>query len=260
MVLSESSGSQAEIYIFGACVTSWKLANGKDMLFVRPDAVFNGQKPISGGIPHCFPQFGPGPIQQHGFARNLPWSIIGSENATGNPCVTFELKENDYSKGIWDHDFLATYKVSLEPTKLSTKLVVKNTDDKPFTFTIALHTYFRASVTEVMVKGLKGCETLNKVPDPINPIHGTEDREAVNFPGFVDCIYLNAPQQVQLTNGLGNTLSICNRNWPDAVLWNPHLNAPAAYKDFVCVENAKIHPETLQPGEEWEAEQILSIG
>ena len=38
--------SQAEVYTFGACVTSWKLPNGKDLLFVRPDAVFNGQKPI----------------------------------------------------------------------------------------------------------------------------------------------------------------------------------------------------------------------
>jgi Aldose 1-epimerase len=32
-------------------------------------------KPISGGIPHCFPQFGPGEMQQHGFARNLDWTI-----------------------------------------------------------------------------------------------------------------------------------------------------------------------------------------
>lgn len=45
-------------------MTSWKVASGKDLLFVRPDAVFNKIKPISGGIPHCFPQFGPGVIQQ----------------------------------------------------------------------------------------------------------------------------------------------------------------------------------------------------
>lgn len=35
-------------------------------------------KPISGGIPHCFPQFGPGELQQHGFARNLNWSITST--------------------------------------------------------------------------------------------------------------------------------------------------------------------------------------
>lgn len=34
------------MYLFGGCVTSWKVANGKDLLFVRPDAVFNKKKPI----------------------------------------------------------------------------------------------------------------------------------------------------------------------------------------------------------------------
>jgi D-hexose-6-phosphate mutarotase len=41
-----------------------KQADGYDSLFVRPDAKLDGSKPISGGLPHCFPQFGPGAIQQ----------------------------------------------------------------------------------------------------------------------------------------------------------------------------------------------------
>ncbi|KAI5062208.1 hypothetical protein GOP47_0022747 [Adiantum capillus-veneris] len=260
LVLTESSGSQAEIYVFGACVTSWRLSSGKDLLFVRPDALFNGQKPISGGIPHCFPQFGPGPIQQHGFARNLPWSISNCENDRGSPSVVFELKDNKYTQDMWNYTFLATYKVSLEKNKLSTTLVVTNTDDKLFTFTTALHTYFSALAAEVGVKGLKGCKTLDKVPDPVNPIPGVEEREEVNFPGFVDCVYLDAPQELLLKNGLGDAISITNKNWSDAVLWNPHTNAPGnIHKDFVCVENAKINPVSLQPGEKWVAEQVLKV-
>ena len=38
--------SEVDIYLFGGCVTSWKVPNGKDLLFVRPDAVFNKKKPI----------------------------------------------------------------------------------------------------------------------------------------------------------------------------------------------------------------------
>lgn len=30
--------------------------SGDEVLYVRPDAVFDKSKPISGGIPHCFPQ------------------------------------------------------------------------------------------------------------------------------------------------------------------------------------------------------------
>jgi hypothetical protein len=46
LVLKSNGGSEAEIYLFGGCISSWKIQNGKALLFVRPDVVFNGQKPI----------------------------------------------------------------------------------------------------------------------------------------------------------------------------------------------------------------------
>nr|KJB43277.1 hypothetical protein B456_007G202000 [Gossypium raimondii] len=213
LLLTSDHGSEAEIYLFGGCITSWKVPSGRDLLFVRPDAVFDKKKPISGGIPHCFPQFGPGLMQQ----------------------------------------------VVLNTKSLSTELKVTNTDNKPFTFSTALHSYFRASITGVSVKGLKGCKTLNKDPDPKNPIEGREERDAITFPGFVDCIYLDASNEVHLDNGLGDVISIRNTNWSDAVLWNPHLQMEACYKDFVCVENAKIGTIQLEPEQSWIAKQHLSI-
>lgn len=48
------------------------------VLYVRPDAKLDGSRPIAGGVPLCFPQFGPGEMQQHGFARNLEWEVIGA--------------------------------------------------------------------------------------------------------------------------------------------------------------------------------------
>ncbi|GMH14694.1 hypothetical protein Nepgr_016535 [Nepenthes gracilis] len=155
VVLTSVHGCEADIYLFGACITSWKIPNGKDVLFVRPDAIFNGQKPISGGIPHCFPQFGPGPIQQHGFARNMDWSLVDSENVEGKPVITLELKDSPYSRAM-----------------------------KAFSFTAALDTYFRASVTAASVRGLKGCKTLNKDPDPKNPREALEEGEAYVVPPY----------------------------------------------------------------------------
>lgn len=38
------------------CVFPTLQASGDEVLYVRPDAVFDKSKPISGGIPHCFPQ------------------------------------------------------------------------------------------------------------------------------------------------------------------------------------------------------------
>lgn len=45
-----------QVTLFGGCVTSWKTASGDEVLYIRPDAVFDKSKPISGGIPHCWPQ------------------------------------------------------------------------------------------------------------------------------------------------------------------------------------------------------------
>lgn len=259
VVLTSPHGSEAEIYLFGGCLTSWKVPNGKDLLFVRPDAVFNKKKPISGGVPHCFPQFGPGAIQQHGFARNLDWSVVDSDNADGNPVVTLLLKDGPYSRSMWDFGFQALYKVILNSKSISTELIITNTDNKPFSFTSALHTYFSASVTGASVKGLKGCKTLDKELDPTNPVEGKEERDVVIFPGFVDRVYLDAPSELQLDNGLGDVITIKNTNWSDTVLWNPHLQMEACNKDFVCVENAQIGNVQLEPQQSWTAKQHLSI-
>lgn len=259
VVLTSPHGSEAEIYLFGGCITSWKVPSGKDLLFVRPDAVFNKKKPISGGLPHCFPQFGPGAIQQHGFARNLDWSVVDSDNADGNPVVTLLLKDGPYSRSMWDFGFQALYKVILNSKSISTELIITNTDNKPFSFNSALHTYFSASVTGASVKGLKGCKTLDKELDPANPVEGKEERDVVIFPGFVDRVYLDAPSELQLDNGLGNVITIKNTNWSDAVLWNPHLQMEACYKDFVCVENAQIGNVQLEPQQSWTAKQLLSV-
>ncbi|MBA0653500.1 hypothetical protein Goklo_020666 [Gossypium klotzschianum] len=237
LLLTSDHGSEAEIYLFGGCITSWKVPSGRDLLFVRPDAVFDKKKPI----------------------RNMDWSLVESENVEGNPNVTLELKDSPYSRAMWDFGFQARYKVVLNTKSLSTELKVTNTDNKPFTFSTALHSYFRASITGVSVKGLKGCKTLNKDPDPKNPIEGREERDAITFPGFVDCIYLDAPNEVHLDNGLGDVISIRNTNWSDAVLWNPHLQMEACYKDFVCVENAKIGTIQLEPEQSWIGKQHLSI-
>ncbi|WCJ24946.1 Galactose mutarotase-like superfamily protein [Euphorbia peplus] len=259
VVLNSPHGRQAEIYLYGGCITSWKLPSGKDLLFVRPDAVFNKKKPISGGLPHCFPQFGPGAIQQHGFARNMDWSVIDSDNVEGNPVVTLLLKDGPYSRAMWDFGFQALFKVILDAKSISTELKITNTDNKPFSFTTALHSYFAASVTGASVRGLKGCKTLNKDPDPTNPIEGKEERDEVTFPGFVDCIYLDSPDALQLDNGLGDVITIKNSNWSDTVLWNPHLQMEACYKDFVCVENAQIGNVKLEPDQSWIAKQHISI-
>lgn len=103
--LSHACGSSVEVSLFGAQITSFKQASGDEVLYVRPDAVYDRSKPIAGGIPICFPQFGPGAIQQHGFARNVDWSVSDSsadpQPDDRDPEVQLLLRETPETLKIW---------------------------------------------------------------------------------------------------------------------------------------------------------------
>jgi glucose-6-phosphate 1-epimerase len=49
------TGESVSVHLYGATVTSWKLASGEEQLFVSSKAILDGSKPIRGGIPVVFP-------------------------------------------------------------------------------------------------------------------------------------------------------------------------------------------------------------
>lgn len=57
VVASLASGESVTINLYGATVTSWKLANGQEQLFLSEKAALDGSKAIRGGIPLVFPVF-----------------------------------------------------------------------------------------------------------------------------------------------------------------------------------------------------------
>ncbi|KAF6256742.1 galactose mutarotase-like domain-containing protein [Scenedesmus sp. NREL 46B-D3] len=260
VMLKHACGASAQVYLFGGAVCSWKQASGDEVLYVRPDAVFDKSKPISGGVPHCFPQFGPGAMQQHGFARNLDWEVASTsadlQPDERDPEVELVLSESDYTLSMWPHKFKAVYTVTLHGEQLRTDFRVMNTGDKPFDFTTALHTYFEVlHVDKAKVTGLKGLTYLDKSKDPKNPAKQTEQRDAVTFgQGLVDSVYLAAPEHVELEVGTGAAIAIDATGWEDVVVWNPHLTMKECYENFVCVENAITNKSiTVKPGDSWRA-------
>jgi glucose-6-phosphate 1-epimerase len=167
VVLKHACGASAEITLFGGCITSWKQPSGDEVLYIRPDAVFDKSKPISGGIPHCFPQFGPGAMQQHGFARNLDWELAATsadpQPDDRDPEVQLILTDNDYTRGMWPHSFKVAYSIALHGEILRTDMRVMNTGDSTFDFTAALHTYLEvAGIESAKVTGLKGLVSIKR--------------------------------------------------------------------------------------------------
>lgn len=65
--------ASSEVSLYGAHILSYKPVNGKELLWLSENSFFTEGKPIRGGVPLCFPWFGPNAsnnnLPPHGFAR-----------------------------------------------------------------------------------------------------------------------------------------------------------------------------------------------
>ena len=200
--LVNSKGDTSDVYLYGGVVTSY-VVGGQEYIAVRPDAKMDGSKPISGGLSHCWPQFGPGAIQQHGFARNVNWTVKSVTEST----VELELAPSDYTKAMWDKSFLCAFTVTLEDAKLATRMLVENTGTESFDFQAALHSYFTVSAIEnLSIAGsFKGKEFLNKMVD--GGTMQTEERDEITISEEYDRVYMGVNDPVLKDSGIGKTVS-----------------------------------------------------
>jgi len=252
--LTHETGAKSEVYLLGGVPTKYTDADGTEWIAVRPDAKMDGSKPISGGLSHCFPQFGPDglepAIQQHGFARNLDWEVVSMEGSS----VKLKLAPSDYTKDMWDKDFECTFTTSLTGDSLDTELVVENKGKEAFDFQAALHSYFDLSdIADVSVAGsFKGATFLNKMADP--PADEVEEREELTVGEEYDRVYKGVNDCVLKDSGKGKALKIVNGGgWKDTVVWSPFGNEGMGYKNFMCVESVAFDKVALEGGKTWTA-------
>ena len=265
LTLVAGDGAKARVHLNGAHVTSWAPADdGEDRLFVSVKSGFGPGVSIRGGIPVCFPQFGAaGPLQQHGFARVSPWSVLHTEDGADRATAVLRLIDNDATRTLWPHAFSAELTVTVGGATLEVALAVTNTGDTPFSFTAALHPYFRVrDAYDCQVLGLAGARYL----DALQGLQLTEHGEALAIGGEIDRVYyaVNGPLELREPD---RSLRIEARGFPDAVVWNPGAAGVERRADFhtgderrmLCVEAAVVeHPVTLQPGATWEGAQRVT--
>lgn len=266
LTLRANDGAQAVIYLDGAQVASWIPAGSSDdRLFVSRNARYGAGQSIRGGIPICFPQFGAtGTLRQHGFARNCRWSVVRDMSGEGGARAVFELNDNDETRALWPYAFHAELSVHVASASLTVALTVTNTDSQPWEFTAALHPYFRVQdAFTVTVHGLGGTRYRDALAAGAERV---ESSGAVPVTGAVDRVYFDTPDLLELVEP-HRVLRIEKHGFPDAVLWNPGVEAAAQRSDFapgdergmVCLEAALIcTPQELAPGAQWTGTQIMT--
>jgi len=263
LIKIDNGKAHALISVYAGQVLSFQPVNqAHDLLFLSEAAYYREGKAIKGGIPVCWPWFGPDPEDRgraaHGFVRNRPWTVRATETlADGDTRITLGLVDSTETRGIWP----AAFDLSLEVTVgngLRVELLTRNTGDQSFTISQALHCYFNVgAIGQVQVLGLDDIDYLDKVAD------GRRNTQAgaIRFDQEVDRIYLDAPSGLVIDDAaLGRRINITSTGSHTAVVWNPWAELSAAmsdlgdddYQRFVCVETANAANDTVEvkPGGE----------
>ena len=248
--------SAAQVYDYGAHVWSWSL-DGNAVLWTSAESVFDTGRALRGGVPICWPWFGPGRsgdlTPAHGFARISEWTLDGRVDRGSAEVLTYVLDPEAAPDALPGEDWRLTYEVSVGD-ELELTLTVANRGVTSFEYELALHTYLRVGdVRRVSVKGLDGASYLDKV---------TGQRELqtgdVTLTAETDRVYDRAGDIVVTDPVLGRRLHISTEGAGSTIVWNPWVAKAAAMPDFgddewpgmLCIEGGNVldHAVTLEPG------------
>ena len=238
----------ASIALEGGQILTWAPKGQEAVVWLSPQAKYVPGKSLRGGVPVCWPWFGPHATESgfpaHGFARNKPWEVVSSEQlADGATRLTLKLQQDAETAGWWPHHAELTLTVTVGAA-LRIELATRNLGDQPITLSEALHTYFHVSdIAGVSVSGLEGCAFLDKVDGGARK---TQDG-AVTIAGEVDRVYFGTTATTVIHDpGLKRRIRIAKSGSGSTVVWNPWAEKGAkfgdmgddGYRRMLCVETA----------------------
>jgi glucose-6-phosphate 1-epimerase len=269
-----TAAANATISLQGAHVMTWATRGQKPVIWLSRAAKFAPGKSIRGGVPVCWPWFGPhagnAALPAHGFARSVPWEVIGAQTlADGSVRLDFRLIQSDATRAQWSHATLLECHITVGAA-LEIDLVTRNADRSAITIGDALHTYFEVSdVRQVTIRGLEGCPYLDKMDGG----QRKQQTGPVTISAETDRIYLDTGADCLIDDpGLARRIRIRKRGSHSSVVWNPWIEKSVKMGDFgengylnmVCVESANAADDvvTIAPGGEhhlWVRYEIESL-
>ena len=243
----------ARVALHGAHLLEWTPAGQSPVLYLSPQAVYAAGQPIRGGIPVCWPWFGPHPsdstLPAHGFARVCLWDLASHEEDESGVHLTFTLADSPATRLLWPHPFHLTLDIYIGAT-LHLSLRMTNPGAGRLPLSAALHTYFvTGDIHQTRVSGLHGIPYHEKITVP--PDHLQEGD--VTFDGEVDRLYDSGLPVKIHDPGNARVLTIEGTGSHSTVVWNPWINKSKllgdlpddGYRGFLCVETANAGIDAL---------------
>lgn len=232
--------TRAAITLQGAHLLAWQPNGDQPVIWLSDNTPFKDGVAIRGGVPICWPWFGPVNNPAHGFARNVTWQLVAHDEDQENVSLTFKLQDNAETRKLWPHAFSLTAHF-----KFGTECDITLESQGDYQATAALHSYFQiGDIDKIKVAGL-GEHFIDKVADGIEA-HQVGELE---FTGRTDRIYTQ-PAATSLIKDpiLQRTIEVNHQHISDVVAWNPGVELSCSmadmpndgYKTMVCVETARV--------------------
>ena len=242
-----ASGGTALVALKGAQILSWRPAGAAECFWLSPLARLDGAKAVRGGVPICWPWFGPHPIDPnkpaHGFVRTAPWQVVGSAASEGRARIVLTIDTRDLAPDLWPYHAQAEIEITLSQS-LTIALTTTNSGSQAFALSQALHSYFAVSdIGNVAIAGLENRPFIDQ-------LRGNETfREPgpIAFAGEVDRIYQDTGAVSEIIDGgSGRRIRVSATGSRSSVVWNPWIAkgerlgdlGPEGYRKFVCLETA----------------------
>ncbi len=217
-------------------------SQSQPILFMSNEAVFEVGKPIRGGIPICFPWFGPNKADAnapaHGLVRTAVWDVLESELTASGVLVTLGYQS-------------APFRLSLTVVFGESLDVMLNVQNEAITeqpCEVALHTYFQlGDARRATIVGLEQHEFRDQLTGQIHPAAGA----AIRFTEETDRVYRGNVPIVTIEDKANlRSIMIAPRNSNSTVVWNPWVAKSQRMSDFgdsefermCCVETANVAP------------------
>lgn len=232
-------GGQATVSLQGAQVLSWVNEAHGEMLWWSASSPAGTGAPIRGGIPICWPWFGPHAtdtsLPAHGLARTTFFDVASTGTRDGNGFVVLAADIGD-----------ARLDVRVEAgAVLDVVFETTNRGRAPLGITEALHTYFAVGdVERVGVHGLDGCRYRDRTENDA----WKEQSGALMIGAETNAHFDDTPAALRLSDAQrGHDIVIERSGGRSTVVWNPGRSAakmadvPAGEeRRFLCVESGNV--------------------
>ncbi|MEP1447201.1 MAG: D-hexose-6-phosphate mutarotase [Paraglaciecola sp.] len=258
----DNSFANAEISLFGGHILSFiPKHDNRERLWVSEKAIFDGQKPIRGGIPVCWPWFGPHAtntnLAAHGYVRTQTWKIIETKETDSGTHITLAPNSSN------DDGLSGTTQLTLSiivGRQLKIQLSTTNIGAESLTYNCALHSYFAISdIHQCELRGLSG-----QYSDKTRDFQICDTPHHYKFNEETDRVHLQQPKQLSIIDEQ-TTTNILSSGHDSIVVWNPWKQksismidmADNSYLTMLCVETAVTQNQEVKVGETHTLEQVI---